>query len=779
MRLTLRTMLAYLDDILEPDDSADIGRKIEESEFASGLVQRTRECMRRARLGAPPPLARGMALDANTVAEYLDNTLSAERVPDFEKVCLESDTHLAEVAACHQILTLVLGEPAEVDPASRERMYHIAAEAELAAPPVAAAPAPQARRPDVPAASRRQRPEVPEYLRGTRGRRWPAAAVLIVIVALLTFGILMVAGPPELRERLLSLVRPADTNQNAAPGGETEAPRFAGDTPREPAADSGRAAPVEPSPRRARQDAGPEQPNRNVEPATTRTVARDGGPAAVQTPREGTAPAPRTATNVQPKGNGAAGEATRPATGSEQPPSGPPEPSPAVTATPPAAGPAPPDAKGNPAAAPAGGPTQVATTVAPGKAAPAPAGNSTVDGGAPAAAPPAPVLEELGRYTSDHDVLLVFDEKSRQWNRVAPRASMGSGDMLLTLPLYRPKVHLSNGIVMESVGATLMKLDGFDMQDTPGIAVDYGRVLLLTVGKAGNRIRLHFGERHGVLTFGDAESTAAVEVRRTPVAGADPETTPGAITAELYATSGKLIWKEDMAEKELAAPARQSLTDFGATEDTKIELPQWITSSTRNKLDENAATTLEEALKVDRPISLALKELTDYRQIEVRSLAIRSCTQLGIYEPALDALSDEMQRAERTGWPAYIDALRGAVARGPRPAADVHAAIEKKHGAADGREMFRMLWGYTGEDLKAGEAAKLVKQLNNDKLDFQVLSAWNLQKVTGISIRPEVAAAKRRAQVQRWSERLREGKIVPVGEGPRRGAGGAAVRKAS
>jgi hypothetical protein len=123
MRLTLRTLLAYLDDTLEPTEAKLIGEKVAESEAAQELVARIKLVTRRRRLTTPPATGPGARLDANTVSEYLDNRLSADQLAEVEETCIGSDAHLADVAACHQILTLVLGEPILVPPTARQRMY--------------------------------------------------------------------------------------------------------------------------------------------------------------------------------------------------------------------------------------------------------------------------------------------------------------------------------------------------------------------------------------------------------------------------------------------------------------------------------------------------------------------------------------------------------------------------------------------------------------------------------------------------------------------------------
>ena len=120
MRLTLRTLLAYLDDRLPPANAREIGQKIANSPFTTDLVERIRDVKRRRRL-ADPGKTQPM-IEPNLIAEYLDDQLTPDLVARVEREILASDAMLAEVAATHEILGL-LRDPVAVEPRLRDRLY--------------------------------------------------------------------------------------------------------------------------------------------------------------------------------------------------------------------------------------------------------------------------------------------------------------------------------------------------------------------------------------------------------------------------------------------------------------------------------------------------------------------------------------------------------------------------------------------------------------------------------------------------------------------------------
>jgi hypothetical protein len=123
MRLTLRTLLAWLDDTLPPNEVRHIGKQVAESPFAQELVDRTYRVTRQRRLLVPSGNG-PEATDANLVSAYLDNELSPDEVAEYEKKCLTSDVNLAEVASVHQILSLI-GQKAKVPTDAKKRMYRL------------------------------------------------------------------------------------------------------------------------------------------------------------------------------------------------------------------------------------------------------------------------------------------------------------------------------------------------------------------------------------------------------------------------------------------------------------------------------------------------------------------------------------------------------------------------------------------------------------------------------------------------------------------------------
>jgi hypothetical protein len=117
MRLTLRTLLAYLDNALPPAESQEIAQKLQTSPVATKLAGRIGELLAADDCGPAP------GLDPNLVAGYLDNTLQPEQIMEVETLCLASGSQIEEAAACHRLLFRgTIAEPT-ISAAGRDRLY--------------------------------------------------------------------------------------------------------------------------------------------------------------------------------------------------------------------------------------------------------------------------------------------------------------------------------------------------------------------------------------------------------------------------------------------------------------------------------------------------------------------------------------------------------------------------------------------------------------------------------------------------------------------------------
>lgn len=790
MRLTLRTLLAYMDDILEPADHEDLGKKIEASDFATELIHRSRDTVRRLRLGAPPVMSDGSddvldsldLGDANAVAEYLDNTLPPEQVAEFERMCLEPgtepDMHLAEVASCHHVLTMVLGEPADVESDLKSRMYQLPAQlasgqrlrvepahqspepepAPPVAPPVQAAE--PATRSAAPVAAPAVQPsstaenDLPDYLREAaaakrRSRNWAIAATLLVCGAI---GFWLM-NPPEAE-------LPADVANNTAEsfddgeidieglddmtGDVTGSAASTADTPAppfDPNASSGESAPVfvpetntssEPAPAFDPGVASGEvdEATETIELATDGTDvemiddAADNVPPAVGEPGA-TASVDQAATTEVPDVDLPATDATV-ASGEE----------PVLIASSPEM-PIPSEVPKET--------TEPAETVPPEPAGP----------------------QRFGNYLGNDDVLLRYSADQDDWIRVPPRSPISTGDQLLTLPRFFTHVVLADVNTYLSGGTRInIPLEKFEASTSEAelnLEVIYGRAMF-NAGLNGSRVAILVDDQLREFKLAGS-SSLVVDVERVFVPGNDYENQAAPTIATWYLTSGSVEWPTATGGTQTVEGQMVWKTIDGIDEIPEViaELPEWIGREPMTNLQRSARDDLAKELEPGKQVEIRLMELNEGkglgRREEVRILAAAASVYVGEFAPLVMALNDSEQNR---AWDDHIHDLRQAMALSPNVAANVREAFVKIRGVDAARDLLEMVRGYnlsqigeTREARQNGALAQLLRWLDHDSLDYRVLAINNIRLITGKKkgYRPDDIEKNRTKNLRRlWAE---------------------------
>ncbi|MEX0824962.1 MAG: hypothetical protein WD119_02285, partial [Pirellulaceae bacterium] len=751
MRLTLRTLLAHLDKTLSEADAAAIGEKIKESSFASQVVERIRAVLTNGRLAAPSPGANGPTDDPNVVGEYLDSTLSAEQAAEVDRNCLESDVHLAEAAACHQVLTMVLGTPAEVPQDLRKRIYALGRRADDQATEGSGPEDSTIDRPVVApvglddsgafrAASRLEERGDSESLekagkRRGKGAKEPAMAgsrplsaseaneifgdrirTTRVVPWLVTLGIAAL-----FLFVLAQAFRPFMGSDEIAV--ETEKP------------DQG----ITPLP----SDGDGEQAVDGREGDEAESKPTTGVPAAA----EGDADEAGSSSTADPGTDRSQPDSVvaLPADDDDQPP---PPPSPDDDTEDERE--APMESEGDAAGEPD---ARVARAELDRE------GETIGD-----EQPETETVDGIAQVASDQGLLLVAGEQQGEWEDLGDEAIVPSGRTIVCPPLYRIRLTIDERADLSLVGPARLRIGG--TVDQPQIVLERGRLLVASLTE-DLLIDLQLDDLSGELSLTELGDVAAIEVSHFRPPGSDPTNPENSIRiAKLESVAGRLGWSPDGGDSS-PIETGERWTRIG-NGDAQVLIPgepaDWIDApeGNRQSLDNAARQGLLTFLDPSKPVALSLREAVGFRRAEVGALAAQTLLLMG--EPDVYFGSDGVlsTASQKSYWADHVQALQAKLNEGPEAAAAVKQAAVEMEGAS-AETLFRLLWGYSPEQLKAGADAFLVETLDSPQMSLRVLAIENLRQITGTSLffKPEQETSnRRRNDIKKWETRLRRDDIV-------------------
>lgn len=739
MRLTLRTLLAWLDGLLSAEDQQTLAEKVSASPVAPTLVRRIQDVVENAAIAAPRVDGRGLADDPNSVAEYLDNCLPAEKLEAFERICIESDMHLAEVASCHGVLAEMSRDAeamAPIDATTGRRLLAAVRDHYASLPPEAVTPAADGPRPPARTTAGQARPRSQTSARRAPLGAWISAALAVaLLVGLATVFVrsLMPGGQP--RRVAVNAPEPAKPPQVA---------------PRPPAAaaqlvepeQAGPPLQAEPTPPRPAVDATP--PDAVPAPAQPPAVvvvprAEPPAPVAAEAPPPATSPAEPAPADGKPAAGvapqiGAAGPDNAAAQQAAARPLVPQGDALAIAAPPPVAEPprrTPPE---NPPAAPAAAPDAVVSGAGLLLHRP-PAGNA------------GPVHGSSG------------------WAVLPQGSGLAAREDLIAPPASRPELDVAGVLIRlePESRATLTR----DADGTPRLELVFGRAAVRAAA-ADVRLGLTAAGLSGVVTEG-LRDPVGVEVLLEREPGA--EAGAARVRAAVIATTAGLRWRQTQPDGGEPGAALTGIEVDGLLEagrrlawtsqepDAAAVQPgrdlDWIAAPARiDRIDAAAAAALQTRLAGGMPLEATLRAVAaDPRDREEnRALAAATLALVGEYD-ALARLLCAETAAEglRSGrWRKLEQAtVPLALARGVNAGERLAKAFEAHAPAGRGRDVFALARGVTDAELVAGADARLVDGLDAPELVVRRYAWRNLGAIV-----PQADPIRSRFDPD-WSEQLR------------------------
>jgi hypothetical protein len=765
MRLTLRTLIAYLDDVLEPTQIKEIGKKLEESSYASSLVERIKDVLRRRRLTAPEVEGPGSNPDPNTVAEYLDNTLSPESVADVEKICLNSDVNLVEVAASHQILTLVLGEPATINPDTRERIYGLGpvprseqvetGQTADAAPPAAVppvAPAPSFSKPPTsPETVPAQTPEpfssrIPDYLK-TKPLWKRFTPYFLVLAAAVVWAGLFFNDPTFFPSFFSQKNGTPQVASNHIENEEVDLSKPQEPAPEQPGVENATAvAPANAADKQAAKAtpaATQPAPEGDTVAMTTKPPAFDAPP-----PADAESAAPQAVPAKPPVENLLPATATPAATASTTKPA-------AAPATPPTA-PVKPDDK-----------TVALNSNTPANTTPAtPAKIEMAD--VVAKAPAAQIESEDGFFLAQVDQKRELADKN-DWlilSKVMPiqaGSSVASPEPFtarINIPEALCKVVLLPGTEVTYQGKNKAAEMGFQIQEGR-LRIEASRGLNDARDAAGPTLSIKVNDELWRIELVTRDSVCGIEIDPVQPTHTNQKPSPDNYTGILYAYSGMIRFSDGSGKvhtidaghwMSLSAKDRKAGRINPSDREKPLRVPHWVEPNFKDNsyLARRQIAAFSKELKDDQLVSLTMPAITKDLKPNTSDLATKALALTNRYQELVKVLDEVDHHESRME---AVKGIRNWLLRDPGNGELLSATLNKQFSPEMAETMDRLLWGFQKEDAQDRFlSSRLVEWLEHPHVAVRELAFNYIHQLTDrpIDYSDIATPTQRRSTARRW-----------------------------
>lgn len=724
MRLTLRTLLAYLDGLLESQQSDELAAKIKDSEFATDLVYRTLSASRNAAVTSPKLDGRGVGADPNSVAQYLDNTLEESRIHEFERICLDSDMYLAEVKGCHSVLTVVLEKVADVNPELRDRIIGLQDQVTSGASPAGTAPTvdqpdavqSEASEPtstvessvnvlmedpksheDIQRREKLVRPKADKatsYMESVESSTtWKLlksfSLVVIIVLCVIRFN-----GPINHENALIgSLFKESGDGAVMVAMNEDEEQKQSdthqvGDVTVK-LDENGQAVSVINS---SDEVESVDELQQLREQIAANKVIED------EAPME----------DEELKVPNDLGE------------------------------------------------LQLASEEY--------AIGSAVEGTESVEAP-LPERVQVGEFLADEQITLVKPQDENKWTRLVTASPLFSGDRLICVAGFNTEFLFNENIHVRIVSSGEVELVASDTEGLPQMVVHSGKVVISNQSQQQLAIGLSLAGRTGLLELPETGSEVFIDTQRYFEPGLRINQKDIVPVVKMYGRKkGRWVDAIEGSEAPAAPASGYGFYTLIGTQPTRYKianrLPEWVGPDWMPHADKRVGETLGEvfAMQAGPLAEILYTQYETHRLLEVRGTMPTVLLQTGDPTAMVEALGNSEFRSR---WEEYVETLSEVVLTGKDETGNLVRALKSQYGDDDAELMIRMLRGYTAIQIEGEEAIDLVQNLEHSQMAVRAVAIYSLKRIAGKTqlYFAEVDPARQSLKIRAWRDSLKAGEI--------------------